>query len=236
MQSEYDEGGSIGKRYRRQDEIGTPFCVTVDHQSLEDGTVTLRDRDTLEQERVPIDGLADDLAARLARAWRSPKVATADASSAAAPLQTCPGRPVAGVHSRRPDPEVRRCPCRACSPSRAVDVAVPAVANAQSVDLRRKISVNGQSSALVANDAARLTLGVAATRPTARGALDAASRQMQRVIGAVKAGGVAAADIRTQTISVSRLVTRLKGGRTRSRGYRAIQSIRVVVRAIDRRA
>jgi glycyl-tRNA synthetase len=78
MQSEYDEGGSIGKRYRRQDEIGTPYCVTVDHQSLEDGSVTLRDRDTLEQERVAIDGLADDLAARLARAWRSPKIATAD--------------------------------------------------------------------------------------------------------------------------------------------------------------
>jgi glycyl-tRNA synthetase len=75
MQSEYDEGGSIGKRYRRQDEIGTPYCVTVDHRSLEDGTVTLRDRDTLEQERVAIDGLADELAARLAREWRSPKVA-----------------------------------------------------------------------------------------------------------------------------------------------------------------
>jgi glycyl-tRNA synthetase len=79
MQSEYDEGGSIGKRYRRQDEIGTPYCVTIDHQSLEDGTVTLRDRDTLEQERVAIDGLADELAARLARPWRSPKVAGAEA-------------------------------------------------------------------------------------------------------------------------------------------------------------
>jgi glycyl-tRNA synthetase len=79
MQSEYDEGGSIGKRYRRQDEIGTPYCVTVDHRSLEDATVTLRDRDTLEQERVAIDGLADDLAARLAREWRSPKIAGAQA-------------------------------------------------------------------------------------------------------------------------------------------------------------
>jgi glycyl-tRNA synthetase len=48
----YDEKGSIGKRYRRQDESGTPFCVTVDHQTMEDGTVTLRDRDTTEQERV----------------------------------------------------------------------------------------------------------------------------------------------------------------------------------------
>ena len=60
--AEYDDGGNIGKRYRRQDEIGTPFGVTIDHQSLEDGTVTLRDRDSLAQERVPIEGLADELA------------------------------------------------------------------------------------------------------------------------------------------------------------------------------
>ena len=54
---QYDEKDSIGKRYRRQDAIGTPFCVTVDHQSLEDGTVTLRDRDTMEQSRVAISDL-----------------------------------------------------------------------------------------------------------------------------------------------------------------------------------
>ena len=54
MTAEYDTGGSIGKRYRRQDEIGTPFGVTVDHQTMEDDTVTLRDRDTLEQDRVPV--------------------------------------------------------------------------------------------------------------------------------------------------------------------------------------
>jgi glycyl-tRNA synthetase len=65
MPSEYDAGGSIGRRYRRQDEIGTPFGVTVDGQSVEDRTVTLRDRDTLEQERVAIDELGDVLAARL---------------------------------------------------------------------------------------------------------------------------------------------------------------------------
>ena len=70
--SEYDEGGSIGKRYRRQDEIGTPWGVTVDGQTLEDGTVTLRDRDSLTQERVPADGLADRLAARLAEPWQRP--------------------------------------------------------------------------------------------------------------------------------------------------------------------
>ncbi len=54
---QYDEKDSIGKRYRRQDAIGTPFSITVDHQSLEDNTVTIRDRDTMEQERVEIDRL-----------------------------------------------------------------------------------------------------------------------------------------------------------------------------------
>ena len=57
MPAEFDEGGSIGKRYRRQDEIGTPWGITVDHQTMEDDTVTLRDRDSLEQTRVPIAGL-----------------------------------------------------------------------------------------------------------------------------------------------------------------------------------
>jgi glycyl-tRNA synthetase len=66
MPAEYDAGGSIGRRYRRQDEIGTPFGVTVDGQSTEDATVTLRDRDTLEQERVPIAELGDELERRLA--------------------------------------------------------------------------------------------------------------------------------------------------------------------------
>lgn len=55
---QYDEKDSIGKRYRRQDAIGTPFCVTVDHQSLEDQCVTLRNRDTMEQERIPIADLS----------------------------------------------------------------------------------------------------------------------------------------------------------------------------------
>jgi glycyl-tRNA synthetase len=74
MFAEYDEGGSIGKRYRRQDEIGTPWCVTVDHQSLEDKTVTIRDRDSLEQVRVHIDEVADELGRRLEQPWRSPKL------------------------------------------------------------------------------------------------------------------------------------------------------------------
>ena len=53
----YDEAGAIGRRYRRQDEIGTPQCITVDFQTLEDDTVTVRDRDTMKQERVKIDEL-----------------------------------------------------------------------------------------------------------------------------------------------------------------------------------
>lgn len=55
--SMYDGSGSIGRRYARADEIGVPTCITVDHQSLEDGTVTLRDRDTGEQQRVAMDAL-----------------------------------------------------------------------------------------------------------------------------------------------------------------------------------
>jgi glycyl-tRNA synthetase len=74
MSAEYDEGGAIGRRYRRQDEIGTPFGITVDHQSLEDRTVTVRERDSLEQERVPIGELADELERRLRLPWRSPKL------------------------------------------------------------------------------------------------------------------------------------------------------------------
>ncbi len=58
MNCQYEEKDSIGKRYRRQDAIGTPFCITVDHQSVEDRTVTLRHRDTMEQERVSIDKIA----------------------------------------------------------------------------------------------------------------------------------------------------------------------------------
>jgi len=59
---QYDEKDSIGKRYRRQDAIGTPFCVTVDHQSMEDQTVTIRYRDTMLQDRVAISDLKDIIA------------------------------------------------------------------------------------------------------------------------------------------------------------------------------
>jgi glycyl-tRNA synthetase len=67
MRTVYDDTGGIGKLYARQDEIGTPFCVTVDHQSLEDNAVTVRDRDTWEQERVSIDQLKEFLYSRLAK-------------------------------------------------------------------------------------------------------------------------------------------------------------------------
>jgi glycyl-tRNA synthetase len=74
VQVEYDEGGAIGRRYRRQDEIGTPWAVTIDHQSLEDRTVTLRDRDSLEQIRIAIDELGDEIERRLRDPWTSPKL------------------------------------------------------------------------------------------------------------------------------------------------------------------
>ncbi|GAI33579.1 unnamed protein product, partial [marine sediment metagenome] len=61
----YDDAQSIGRRYRRQDEIGTPFCVTVDFQSLEDKQVTIRERDSMKQIRLPITELSKTLAAKL---------------------------------------------------------------------------------------------------------------------------------------------------------------------------
>jgi glycyl-tRNA synthetase len=67
MQAEMDVSGAIGRRYRRQDEIGTPICVTVDFESLEDRAVTLRDRDTTEQTRVPIAAIVDEVRRRLDR-------------------------------------------------------------------------------------------------------------------------------------------------------------------------
>mgnify|MGYP003814893665 CR=1 FL=1 len=62
---EYDETGSIGKRYRRQDEIGTPMCVTIDFDTLENGTVTVRDRDTMTQQRLPIEDLDAYIAGKI---------------------------------------------------------------------------------------------------------------------------------------------------------------------------
>jgi glycyl-tRNA synthetase len=74
LPAEFDTGGSIGKRYRRQDEIGTPWGVTVDHQTMEDDTVTLRDRDSLDQTRIPAGELTAELERRLHEPWSSPKL------------------------------------------------------------------------------------------------------------------------------------------------------------------
>jgi glycyl-tRNA synthetase len=63
--TQYDDAGAIGRRYRRQDEVGTPFCVTVDFDSLEDRQVTVRERDTMTQERIPIDALVGYLREQL---------------------------------------------------------------------------------------------------------------------------------------------------------------------------
>ncbi|HWG57369.1 MAG TPA: glycine--tRNA ligase [Gaiellaceae bacterium] len=70
---EYDDSGAIGRRYRRQDEIGTPYALTVDDQTLEDETVTIRERDSLAQERIPIGGIRAALLDRLSQPWKTPK-------------------------------------------------------------------------------------------------------------------------------------------------------------------
>jgi glycyl-tRNA synthetase len=66
---DFDDAGAIGRRYRRQDEIGTPWALTIDEQTLADGTITLRDRDTLEQERIPIDGAKRLMLDKLEQPW-----------------------------------------------------------------------------------------------------------------------------------------------------------------------
>jgi glycyl-tRNA synthetase len=65
INASYDEQQSIGKRYARHDEVGTPYCLTIDHQTLEDNTVTIRDRDTTKQERVSIDGALEVVKERI---------------------------------------------------------------------------------------------------------------------------------------------------------------------------
>ena len=78
MMAVYDDTAAIGKLYRRQDEIGTPWCVTVDVDSLEDGAVTVRDRDSMTQERVPVEGVTRLILDRLEAARASRPVATGD--------------------------------------------------------------------------------------------------------------------------------------------------------------
>src|SRR4051812_32700839 len=70
LPTEYDDSASIGKRYRRQDEIGTPWALTIDHQTLDNGTITLRDRDSLAQERISLDAARGVLLERLDQPWR----------------------------------------------------------------------------------------------------------------------------------------------------------------------
>ena len=62
---DFDDAGAIGRRYRRQDEIGTPYCLTVDFDTLEDHAVTVRERDSMKQDRIPLDGVTTYLAERL---------------------------------------------------------------------------------------------------------------------------------------------------------------------------
>ena len=68
----YDEGGAIGRRYRRMDEVGTPFCLTVDSDTLQDDTVTIRERDSMAQERVKIADLLGEITGRMG-AWKHPE-------------------------------------------------------------------------------------------------------------------------------------------------------------------
>ncbi len=87
---DYDEAGAIGRRYRREDEIGTPLCITVDFDTLDDQAVTIRERDTMQQERVALDKVADYVAARMARsACATPQVS----SPAPWPLTAAPTSP-----------------------------------------------------------------------------------------------------------------------------------------------
>ena len=65
IQTYYDNSGSIGRRYARMDEIGTPFCITIDYDTLNDNSVTIRDRDTTKQERIPIDNIVEYISSRL---------------------------------------------------------------------------------------------------------------------------------------------------------------------------
>ena len=67
---QYDEKDAIGRRYRRQDAIGTPYCITVDHQTLQDNTVTIRERDSMKQDRIDISEISAIIAGRLKTDYR----------------------------------------------------------------------------------------------------------------------------------------------------------------------
>ena len=63
--AEYDQQAAIGRRYRRMDEIGTPYCITIDRETISADTVTIRDRDTLEQERIPVKNIVEHVQTRM---------------------------------------------------------------------------------------------------------------------------------------------------------------------------
>jgi glycyl-tRNA synthetase len=79
MVAEHDDGGQIGRRYRRQDEIGTPWALTIDEQTLADDTVTIRDRDSLAQERISIARAREHVLDRLTAPWSPPARASSPA-------------------------------------------------------------------------------------------------------------------------------------------------------------
>ena len=109
---EYDDGGQIGRRYRRQDEIGTPYALTIDEQTLEDDTITIRERDSLAQERISIARAREHLLDRLAEPWSSPKVDAGDVSPARSARRPALHRPT--VRERRTRSSRRGGACRAC--------------------------------------------------------------------------------------------------------------------------
>ena len=135
---EYDDSGQIGRRYRRQDEIGTPWAFTIDEQTLEDDTVTVRDRDSLAQERIPIGGARAKVGELLAADWKTPEVrlrasgagsrrgARTTPSRAPAP----PGAAVGSPRRARRRAASRRAPrSRAARPARARRAAAAVAAD-----------------------------------------------------------------------------------------------------------
>ncbi len=115
VQAEYDEGGAIGRRYRRQDEIGTPWAVTIDHQSLQDRTVTLRDRDSLAQDRIAIADLGEEIERRLRAPWSHPSSPSNAAGPSRPPRPDLPNYGGEGKHEPPPRSRPTRSPTRTCT-------------------------------------------------------------------------------------------------------------------------
>ena len=116
---DYDETQSIGRRYRRQDEIGTPLAVTVDFDSLEDRAVTIRDRDTTEQVRVPIAALVDEVQSRLADGLGRTRGASHRSASRLDSILTSEDRHAVHLCLRLTSTARRPCSSRICWAGRA---------------------------------------------------------------------------------------------------------------------